>query len=49
MTSLNISDIAIINSNVLEMYVKEINIKNRVYKYYFDNLIRAGKIETKNI
>ena len=31
------------------MYIKEINIKNRVYNYYFDNLIKARKVETKNI
>ena len=31
------------------MHVKEINIKNRVYHYYFDNLIKGKKLETKNI
>ena len=31
------------------MYIKEINIKNRVYNYYFDNLIKARKVETKDI
>ena len=30
------------------MHFKEINIKNRVYKYYFDNLIKGKKLETKN-
>ena len=29
--------------------MKEIDIKNRVYKYYFDSLIKAKKLETKNI
>ena len=28
---------------------KEINIKNRVYNYCFDNLVNAKKLETKNI
>ena len=31
------------------MHIKEINIKNRVYDYYFDYLIKAKKLETKNI
>ena len=31
------------------MHVKEINIKNRVYNCHFDNLIKAKKLETKNI
>ena len=31
------------------MYIKEISIKNQVYNYYFENLIKAKKIETKNI
>ena len=32
-----------------KMHFKEINIKNRVYNYYFDNLFKAKKLETKNI
>ena len=31
------------------MHVKEIAIKNRVYNYYFDNLIKVIKLGTKNI
>ena len=31
------------------MSIKEINIKNRVYNYHFDNLFKAKKIETENI
>ena len=31
------------------MHIKEINIENRVYSYYFDNLIKAKELETKNI
>ena len=31
------------------MYIKEINIKSRVYSYYFDHLINAKKLEMKNI
>ena len=29
------------------MYIEEINSKNRVYKYYFDNLVKAKKLENK--
>ena len=32
------------------MHIKGVNnIKNRVYDYYFDNLIKAKKLETKRI
>ena len=32
------------------MHIKRINnTKNRVYDYYFDNLIKAKKLETKKI
>ena len=31
------------------MHIREMNIKNQVYNYYFDNLIKAEKIEAKNI
>ena len=31
-----------------KMHVKEINIENRVYSYYFDNLVKIKKLETKN-
>ena len=31
------------------MHIKEIDIKNRVHKYYFDNLIKEKTLETKNI
>ena len=31
------------------MHVKEINIKNRVYNYYFDNLVKAKEWDPKNI
>ena len=30
------------------MHIQEINNKNRVYNYHFDNLIKAKKLETKN-
>ena len=30
------------------MHIQEINNKNRVYNYRFDNLIKAKKLETKN-
>ena len=29
--------------NIYKMQFKEINIKNRLYKYYFDYLIKAKK------
>ena len=29
--------------------MKEINIKNQVYNYYFDDLVKTEKLETKNI
>ena len=32
-----------------KIYIKEIIIKSRVYNYYFDNLIKSKKLETKNI
>ena len=31
------------------MYVKEINTKNKICNSYFNNLMEAKKIETKNI
>ena len=34
---------------IYKMHVKEVNIKNRVYNYYFDNLVKAKKLKTKNL
>ena len=34
---------------VYKMHVKEINVKSRVYNYYFGNLIKVKKLETKDI
>ena len=31
------------------MYIQGIIIKNRVYKYFFDNLVKPKTIETENI
>ena len=31
------------------MHANKINIKNRVYNYYFNNLVKAKKLETQNI
>ena len=31
------------------MHIREINIKNRVCNYYFDNLVQVKELETKNI
>ena len=31
------------------MHIKEINFKSRLYNYYFENLVKAKKLETKNI
>ena len=33
--------------DIRKMHFKEINIKNRVYNYYFDYLIKAKKIRNK--
>ena len=33
--------------SVCKMNVRDSNIKNRVYNYYFDNLVKARKSETK--
>ena len=30
------------------MHIQDINIKSRVYNYYFGNLVKAKKLETKN-
>lgn len=32
-----------------KMLQKEINIKNRVYYYYYDDLVKADDLQTKNI
>ena len=34
---------------IYKMHVKEINIKNRVYNYYFENFKNAKQSENKNI
>ena len=31
------------------MGIKEISVKNQVFNYYFDNLIKAKKLKTKAI
>ena len=31
-------------ADIYKMYIKKMNIKNRVYNYYFDNLIKAKKL-----
>ena len=33
--------------NIYKMQFKEINIKNKLYKYYFDYLIKAKKNRNK--
>ena len=30
------------------MHIQEANIKNWVYDYYFDNLVKAKKLKSKN-
>ena len=35
--------------DLYKLHLKKVNLKNRVYYYYFDNLTNAKKIETKNI
>ena len=32
-----------------KIHIKKINIKNQVCNYYFDNLVKAKKSETKNV
>ena len=39
----------VLDDRIYKMYPKEINIKNRFYSYYFDNLIKRKKLETKII
>ena len=34
---------------IYKIYLEEINIKNRVYNYHFNILIRSKKLGTKNI
>ena len=34
---------------IYKKHIKETNIENRVYKYYFNNLIKAKELETENI
>ena len=36
-----------LDDRVYKMHIKEIDIKNIVWNYYFDSLIKAKKIETK--
>ena len=35
--------------DISKMHFKEINIKNRVYNYYFDGLSRAKRFEPKHV
>ena len=37
------------DDRVYKMHIKETDIKNIVYNCYFDNLIKAKKLETKNV
>ena len=34
---------------IWKMHIQKINIKNRVYNYHFDNLVKPKKLESKNI
>ena len=34
---------------IYKMHIKEINVRNRVYSYHIDNLVKAKNLETKNI
>ena len=36
-------------AGIYELHIIKIDIKNRVYNYYFDNLIKAKKKGTKTI
>ena len=35
--------------HIQKMHILEINIKDRVYNYHFDNLVKAKNLETKNV
>ena len=39
----------LIISGIYKMHINEINIKNRVYNYYFDNLNKAKKKKKQNL
>ena len=32
-----------------KIHIQDVNIKSRVYNYYFDNLVKVKKLETTNI
>ena len=34
---------------IYKLHAKEVNIKNQVYNYYFDNLFKTKILENKNI
>ena len=34
---------------IYKIHINEINIKNKLYNYYFDNLVKGKQLETKNI
>ena len=34
---------------IQQIHIQEINIKNRLYNYHFDNLVKAKKLETRSI
>ena len=36
-------------ASIYKMRMGEINIKNKVYNYYFDNSVKAKKTDTNNI
>ena len=35
--------------SIYKIHAKVMNIKNRVYNYYFDNLVKTKKLGTKNV
>ena len=36
-------------ADIYKMHINEINIKNKVYNYSFDNLVKAKKVEIENV
>ena len=32
-----------------KMHINEINVKNKVHNYYYENLVKGKKLKTKNI
>ena len=49
MDTIHLLENLVLDDRGYKMYTKEINIKNIVCNYYFDILMKAKKLDTKNI